>query len=284
MFVIVARLRRRARTMPRRSPLTSVTPALSMATSVPVPMAMPDLRLRQRRRVVDAVARHRDEPALGLEALDRVRFLIRQHLRHDVVDAETARHRLRGRAVVAGQHDDLQALGVQCRIASGVVALIGSATPSSPAGCPSTATNITVCPSARSSSARAASGPGSTRSCCSNARLPSATAWPSTVPVTPLPLIAWKSAGFEQVHASRRGPATIAPASGCSLPCSRLAASRSTRHRPGRLGERPPPASVCPPSACPSCPPPGCSPCAGPRWLRRFGTAPRRSRPFPSPP
>src|SRR6476620_3031873 len=30
-----------ARTMPRRSPLTSVTPALSMATSVPVPIAMP---------------------------------------------------------------------------------------------------------------------------------------------------------------------------------------------------------------------------------------------------
>ena len=31
----------RARTMPRRSPLTSVTWALDMATSVPVPMAMP---------------------------------------------------------------------------------------------------------------------------------------------------------------------------------------------------------------------------------------------------
>ena len=41
MFRIVARLSFRSRTMPRRSPLTSVTEALSMATSVPVPIAMP---------------------------------------------------------------------------------------------------------------------------------------------------------------------------------------------------------------------------------------------------
>jgi hypothetical protein len=41
MFLIVARLSRLARAIPRRSPLTSVIAALSMATSVPVPMAMP---------------------------------------------------------------------------------------------------------------------------------------------------------------------------------------------------------------------------------------------------
>ena len=41
MFFMVARERRLARRMPRKSPFTSVTPALSMATSVPVPMAMP---------------------------------------------------------------------------------------------------------------------------------------------------------------------------------------------------------------------------------------------------
>ena len=41
MFRTVARLSRRARTTPRRSPETSVTPALCIATSVPVPMAMP---------------------------------------------------------------------------------------------------------------------------------------------------------------------------------------------------------------------------------------------------
>src|SRR5947208_543351 len=41
MLRIVARLSRRARRMPSRSPLTSVTAALSIATSAPVPIAMP---------------------------------------------------------------------------------------------------------------------------------------------------------------------------------------------------------------------------------------------------
>ena len=41
MFLMVARLNFRAFTMPERSPFTRVTPALSMATSVPVPMAIP---------------------------------------------------------------------------------------------------------------------------------------------------------------------------------------------------------------------------------------------------
>jgi len=41
MFRIVARLRVTARAIERRSPFTSVTPALSIAMSVPVPMAMP---------------------------------------------------------------------------------------------------------------------------------------------------------------------------------------------------------------------------------------------------
>jgi hypothetical protein len=59
--------------MPRRSPFTSVTPALSIATSVPVPMAMPTCGLRERRRVVDAVAGHRDD-ALGLQPLDASAF------------------------------------------------------------------------------------------------------------------------------------------------------------------------------------------------------------------
>src|ERR1039458_1383686 len=41
MFHIVARLRRMALAMPRRSPLTRVMPALCIATSVPVPIAIP---------------------------------------------------------------------------------------------------------------------------------------------------------------------------------------------------------------------------------------------------
>ena len=41
MLRMVARLKAMAFTRPVRSPLTRVTPALSIATSVPVPIAMP---------------------------------------------------------------------------------------------------------------------------------------------------------------------------------------------------------------------------------------------------
>ena len=72
--------------------------------------------------------------------------------------------------------------------APAVVGLIGSATPISPAGRPSTATNITVSPSARRFSALSADGPGSMSRLSRSRRLPSATVRPSTVPRTPLPV------------------------------------------------------------------------------------------------
>ena len=55
---------RRARTIPRRSPLTRVTEALSIATSVPVPIAIPTWAVRQGGGVVDAVAGHGDDATL----------------------------------------------------------------------------------------------------------------------------------------------------------------------------------------------------------------------------
>ena len=73
-------------------------------------------------------------------------------------------------------------------MASAALSLTGSATPSSPAGRPSTATNITVWPSCRISSARAGRSPRSIPSSSISARLPSATWRPSTVPFTPLPV------------------------------------------------------------------------------------------------
>ena len=87
--------------MPRRSPFTERHAGALHRHVGAGAHRDADLRLRQRRRVVDAVARHGDDAALGLEPLDRVRFLIGEHLRHDLVDAELARHRLRRRAVVA---------------------------------------------------------------------------------------------------------------------------------------------------------------------------------------
>ena len=65
MLRIVARESVRARARPMRSPLTSVTPADSIATSVPVPIAMPTSAGRERGGVVDAVAGHRDLAALA---------------------------------------------------------------------------------------------------------------------------------------------------------------------------------------------------------------------------
>src|SRR5215475_9456422 len=93
MLLIVVCDSFRARTMPVRSPLSSVTPALSIATSVPVPMAMPTSTA--------AIPQFRDDRAL----------LIRQHLGFDLGNPELLRNGLRRGAVVAGQHDDLDAFG-----------------------------------------------------------------------------------------------------------------------------------------------------------------------------
>ena len=59
-----------------------------------------------------------------------------------------------------------------------------------------------------------------------SAALPSATVRPSTVPTTPLPVSERNSVASDRVKPCPRAPSTIAPASGCSLPRSRLAARR----------------------------------------------------------
>ena len=110
--------------------------------------------------------------------------------------------------------------------ASGVDALIGSASPSSPAGLSSTATKITVWPSRRRISARSARRSSGSFSSSKRARLPSATFRPSTVAATPFPVIDRKSFASVRRSPLSVAPATIAPASGCSLPRSRPAASR----------------------------------------------------------
>ena len=60
---------------------------------------------------------------------------------------------LGGGPAVPGEHDDMNASSASSRSASGVDALIGSATPSSPAGRPPAARYISVCPSRRRLSA-----------------------------------------------------------------------------------------------------------------------------------
>jgi hypothetical protein len=113
------------------------------------------------------------------------------------------------------------------RSASVVDSLIGSATPSNPASVPSMATNITVWPWRRWLSA--ASAVAATRAPTSSMRraLPIATRRPSTVATTPRPVVDWKLLASVSTTPRSSAPRTMAAATGCSLPRSALAASRS---------------------------------------------------------
>jgi hypothetical protein len=88
MLAMVACARVRARTMPFKSPLTKVMPALSTATSAPVPMAMPTSAAGKSRRVIDAVAGHRDFCALGAQLVDQLQLGVGQHVGAHLVDAK----------------------------------------------------------------------------------------------------------------------------------------------------------------------------------------------------
>ena len=69
----------------------------------------PDVGLRQGRRVVDSVSDHRHADTAGLEALDGVGLVGRQHLGGDLVDPDAPRHRVGDRLRVAGDHRHPQA-------------------------------------------------------------------------------------------------------------------------------------------------------------------------------
>ncbi len=148
--------------MPRRSPFTSVIAGAFHGHVGARAHGDAHVGRGQRRRVVDAVARHRHHAPLRLQALRQFRALsLRQHFRRNFVDAKFAARPPRPLlAVVAGQHHDRG-----CLVAAAPASpprswsLIGSATPSSPAGRPSTATNTTVCASRRRRSARRSERP-----------------------------------------------------------------------------------------------------------------------------
>ena len=223
----------RARTMPRRSPFTSVTPALSIATSVPVPIAMPTSACASAGRVVDAVARHRDDAALRLQPLDDRLPSARGSTSATTSSMpELARRPPR-------RSSRLSPVSMTTRMpsarsaasASGVGRLdrVGDAEEPAPA-VPSTATNMTVCAVARAARRRAPPAPPSRRRARPSARgCRPRRARPSTRPSTPLPVSDCEvGRRVESQRRARSAPATIAAASGCSLPRSRLAARRSS--------------------------------------------------------
>ena len=110
--------------MPRRSPLTRVTPALSMATSVPVPMAMPTSAWASAGASLMPSPTIATTAALGLELLDRRRPSARAAPRRRP-------RRCRGSPATASAVVRLspvsmttpQALACSAAIASGVVCL-----------------------------------------------------------------------------------------------------------------------------------------------------------------
>ena len=210
--------------MPRRSPFTSVTPALSIATSVPVPMAMPTCACASAGRVVDAVARHGDHAPADLQRPDRVQLLLGQHLRDHLLDAELAAHRVGGRARVAREHDDAHAHGLRgpSRLPGGCLDRIGHGDDRgvgrrSPRTWRSGLARARLRPSQRA--------PWKATRVSISRCLPTRTGGQSTVPSTPLP-----GDGFEVSTVAERIPLsprlTIAWASGCSLTRSRLGDQR----------------------------------------------------------
>jgi hypothetical protein len=68
-------------------------------------MAMPTSCLGERGRVVDAVADHRDLPALALELRDLGRLIGGKHLGDHLVDTKLGGDAFGGRAAVTGEHD-----------------------------------------------------------------------------------------------------------------------------------------------------------------------------------
>src|SRR3989344_5508485 len=72
-----------------------------------------DVRSRERRGVVDAVPRHRDDAALRLQLLNGTELILRHHLGHDLVDADLLRDEGGRTLIVAGEHHDLYAERVQ---------------------------------------------------------------------------------------------------------------------------------------------------------------------------
>lgn len=95
------------------------------------------------------------------------------------------------------------------------------------ASCPSWASATTVLPAACSDSIRVRTGSMSTPDCAMNAGLPTATRWPSTSAVTPLPALASNFSAAGNRRSPRAAASTTARARGCSEYCSAAAARRS---------------------------------------------------------
>ena len=228
MLRTVANDKSRALTIARKSPFTSVRCALLIATSVPVPIAMPTWALAR------AGASLMPSPAMATTLPSFCRRSTSASLPCGVTSPNTSSMpswRATERAVLRPSPVAMMTVSparLNAASAAGVVALIGSETAIRPINWRSAARNITLAPPRRSASACAFSTIKATPSSAISAVLPSARRCPATRPRTPIPLDDSNLSGFMSARPRLSASATIACASGCSLPWSMLAAIVNT--------------------------------------------------------
>ena len=178
----------RATAMPRRSPLTSVTWALFIATSVPVPMAMPTSAFAK------AGASLMPSPAMATMRPSFCSRSINMSLSAGLTSPCTSSMPRRAPTALAVVCPSPVAMmtrrpaAFNAARASGVLPLTGSDTASKPASCPSTARYMTLAPSPRRASAWGTSGSTDTPDCSISTVLPNASCRCSTFPRTPMPV------------------------------------------------------------------------------------------------
>ena len=232
MLRMVARDRSTAVTMPTSAPETNVMSEDSIATSVPVPIADPTSAWAR------AGASLMPSPTMPTTLPSACRRRTSAALWSGITSA-TTRVMPTWRAIAAAV----------CRLspviittsmprawraatAAGAPSLRVSATATTPAGCPSTATSIAVLPSAASRSWAASRTAASTPNASSSRRLPTSTGRPSTRAITPWPVTDSNPSTSGTASPRSVAPATIAAASGCSEARSTPATAARRRSSP----------------------------------------------------
>ena len=228
MLRIVALDSATAVTSPCSSPDMSVTSAASMATSVPVPIAMPTsacasagLSLMPSPTIATTL------PSSCRARTSAAFWSGRTSARTRVMPTcRATAFAVRGLSPVIITTSSPRSC--RARIATAESGRTVSATATSPAGRPSMATYIGVLPSSASRSAWASSSPVAMSASRSSRALPMSSSRASTVARTPLPVTESKVVTAGRSRPLSRAPATMAPASGCSLSTSAAATRRSS--------------------------------------------------------
>ena len=230
MFRITAWLRFRAFTMPCRSPLTRVMPALSMATSVPVPMAIPTSAPAR------AGASLMPSPATATVLPSACSLWTSLNLSSGIIPAlKDVRWRSAATApAVTGLSPVSMTTSIpclsSCSMADPLVSLMRSPMATKPTTSPSTDRKETVFPCFRcppASRFMASVRPAPARAIISS--FPRAAFFPLTIPSTPIPLTA-RNPSASGASIPRALPwATVASARGCSLIMFRETINCSTR-------------------------------------------------------